>query len=75
MVTLTIDRQIELYSKSLLEALLKVSDYRLDEAVAEKIAYQYAKQLDYSDAMLMHVGVTTVASNLVSKIKSEYFNA
>lgn len=75
MVTLTIDRQIELYSKSLLEALLKVSDYRLDESVAEKIAYQYAKQLDYSDAMLMHVGVTTVASNLVSKIKSEYFNA
>lgn len=37
MVPLTVDRQIELYSKSLLEALLKVSDYRLDEAVAKKL--------------------------------------
>lgn len=75
MVTLTVEHQIELYSKSLTEALLKVSEYRLDSVVAKEVAYQYAKQLDYSDAMLMHVGVTTVASNLVSKIKSEYFNA
>lgn len=69
------NHQIELYKKSLLKAMLRVSEYQLDEKIAEEVAYQYAKQIDYSDSMLMHASITTVASNLVAKIKSDYFNS
>lgn len=73
MVNTTLKNDIQLYSKGLSEALMKVSDNKLSKSVADKIAERYASQIDYSDSMLMHVGFTTVASNLVSKIKSEYF--
>lgn len=75
MVNATLNNDIKLYSKGLSEALIKVSNNKLSKSVADNIAEQYARQIDYSNPMLMHVGFTTVASNLVSKIKPEYFTA
>lgn len=73
MVVLSLEKNIELYSASLFEALLKVSDNKLDEEIAQTVANRYASNLDYSDPELMHTGVTSVAKNLVSKIKPAYF--
>lgn len=75
MVVLSLEKNIELYSASLFEALLKVSDNRLDEEIAQTVANRYASNLDYSDPELMHTGVTSVAKNLVSKIKTAYFRS
>ena len=65
---------IKLYSSELFCALLKASNYKLDERIAQIVAEGYARNLDYSDPELMHVGVTSVANNLLIKIKQEYFN-
>lgn len=73
MVVLSLEKNIELYSASLFEALLKVSDNKLDAEIAQTVANRYASNLDYSDPELMHTGVTSVAKNLVSKIKPAYF--
>ena len=61
------------YSSELLQALLKASNYKLDERIAQTVAEGYARNLDYSDLELMHIGVTSVANNLLTKIKREYF--
>lgn len=45
----------------------------MDERIAQIVAEGYARKLDYSDPELMHVGVTSVANNLLTKIKQEYF--
>ena len=45
----------------LFQALLKASNYKLDEHIAQTVAEGYARNLDYSDPELMHVGVTSVA--------------
>ena len=46
----------------------------MDERIAQTVAEGYARNLDYSDPELMHVGVTSVANNLLTKNKQEYFN-
>jgi hypothetical protein len=45
----------------------------LDERIVQTVAEIYARNLDYSDPELMHVGVTSVARNLITKIRKEYF--
>ena len=69
-----IGNNIKLYSSELFQALLKASNYKLDKRIAQTVAEGYARNLDYSDPELMHVGVTSVANNLLTKIKQEYFN-
>lgn len=73
MAELSLENNIKIYSSELSQALLKVSNYRLDEHIAQTVAENYARNLDYSDPKLMHVGVTSVAKNLITKIKQEYF--
>lgn len=73
MTELSLDDNIKLYRSELFQALLKVSNYKLDERVAQIVAEDYARNLDYSSPELMHVGVTSVAKNLITKIKQEYF--
>ena len=68
-----LEDNIKLYSSELSHALLKVSNYKLDERIAQTVAEDYARNLDYYDPELMHVGVTSVANNLLTKIKQEYF--
>ncbi|QBZ11501.1 hypothetical protein SM12261_0690 [Streptococcus mitis NCTC 12261] len=46
----------------------------MDERIAQTVTEVYARNLDYSDPERMHVGVTSVANNLLTKIKQEYFN-
>ena len=70
----SLENNIKLYSSELFHALLKASNYKLDERIAQTVAEGYARNLDYSDPELMHVGVTSVANNLLTKIKQEYFN-
>ena len=74
MAELSLENNIKIYSSELSHALLKVSNYKLDECIAQTVAENYARNLDYSDPKLMHVGVTSVAKNLITKIKQEYFN-
>ena len=74
MAELSLENNIKIYSSELSQELLKVSDYKLDERIAQTVAEIYARNLDYSDPELMHVGVTSVAKNLITKIKQEYFN-
>ena len=74
MAELSLENNIKIYSSELPHALLKVSNYKLDERIAQTVAEIYARNLDYSDPKLMHVGVTSVAKNLITKIKQEYFN-
>lgn len=74
MAELLLENNIKLYSSELFQALLRVSNYKLDERIAQTVAEIYARNLDYSDPELMHVGVTSVAKNLITKIKQEYFN-
>ena len=73
MTVVSFENNIKLYSSELFQALLKVSNYKLDECIAQTVAENYARNLDYSDPKLMHVGVTSVAKNLITKIKQEYF--
>ena len=75
MAVVSLENNIKIYSSELSHALLKVSNYKLDERIAQMVAEIYARNLDYSDLELMHVGVTSVAKNLITKIKQEYFNA
>ena len=74
MAELSLENNIRIYSLELVQALLKVSNYKLDERIAQTVAEIYARNLDYSDPELMHVGITSVAKNLITKIKQEYFN-
>ena len=74
MAVVSLENNIKLYSSELFHALLKASNYKLDEHIAQTVAEGYASNLDYSDPELMHVGVTSVANNLLTKIKQEYFN-
>ena len=73
MAVVSLENNIKIYSSELSQALLKVSNYRLDEHIAQAVAESYARNLDYSDPELMHVGVTSVAKNLITKIRKEYF--
>lgn len=73
MAVVSLENNIKIYSSELSKALLEVSNYRLDEHIAQVVAENYARNLDYSDPELMHVGVTSVARNLITKIKQEYF--
>ena len=74
MAVVSLENNIKLYSSELFQALLKASNYKLDERIAQTVAEGYARNLDYSDPELMHVGVTSVANKLLTKIKQEYFN-
>ena len=74
MAVVSLEKNIELYSTELSKALLKVSNYKLNKQIAQTVAEVYARNLDYSDPELMHVGVTSVANNLITRIKEEYFN-
>lgn len=74
MKTISLETNIKLYSSELYRALLKASNYTLDERIAQTVADGYACILDYSDPELMHVSVTTVANNLLTKIKPEVKN-
>ena len=73
MAVVSLENNIKIYSSELSKALLEVSNYKLDERVAQTVAEIYARNLDYSDPELMHVGVTSVARNLITKIRKEYF--
>ena len=73
MTVVPLENNIKIYSSELSHALLKVSNYKLDERIAQTVAEIYARNLDYSDPELMHVGVTSVARNLITKIRKEYF--
>ena len=73
MAELSLENNIKLYSSELFQALLKVSNHKFDERIAQTVAEIYARNLDYSSPELMHVGVTSVAKNLITKIKQEYF--
>lgn len=61
------------YAKQLQQALLKVSNQRLDPTIAQKVAEEYVQNLDFTDPILMHFGVTSVAKDLIVHIKSEHF--
>ena len=73
MAVVSLENNIKIYSSELSQALLKVSNYKLDECIAQTVAESYARNLDYSSPELMHVGVTSVARNLITKIRKEYF--
>ena len=73
MAVVSLENNIKIYSSELSHALLKVSNYKLDERIAQTVAEIYARNLDYSSPELMHVGATSVAKNLITKIKQEYF--
>lgn len=63
----------QIYTKELENALLRVSDNKLQTDIAQKVAEEYVKQLDFTDHALMRVGVTSVAKDLIVHIKSEHF--
>lgn len=63
----------EVYEERLYQALMKVSDGKLDDGIARQVAATYVAQLDCSDPDLLHKGVTSVAKLLVTKIKSKHF--
>ena len=73
MAVVSLENNIKIYSSELSHALLKVSNYKLDERIVQTVAEIYARNLDYSDPELMHVGVTSVARKLITKIRKEYF--
>lgn len=64
----------KLYTQELKNALLKVSDNKLKKEIAQKIAEEYVRQLDFTDHTLMCIGVTSVAKDLMVHIKSEHFS-
>lgn len=65
------DKQI--YTNQLQQTLLKVSTQKLDPTIAQQVAEKYVQQLDFTDPALMHVGVTSIARDLLFHIKSEHF--
>ncbi len=65
----------DLYCKELAQALLKESKYQIKASVAHQIARQYANQVDFEDPILMHVGINSIANNLIDKIKPEHFQS
>lgn len=65
------DKQI--YIKELKSALLKVSNQKLKPNIAQKIAEEYVRHLDFNDHALMRVGSTSVAKDLIVHIKSNHF--
>lgn len=65
------DKQI--YINELKNALLKVSNNKLKTNIAQKVAEKYVKHLDFTDHALMCVGVTSVAKDLITHVKSEHF--
>ena len=58
MTVVSLENNVVLYSSELRNALLKSSNYKLDEQIAYSVAEVYARNLDYSDPELMYVGVT-----------------
>lgn len=65
------DKQI--YTKELKNALLKVSNEKLKPDIAQKVAEEYVQNLDFTDPALMHVGIKSVAKDLIIHLKSEHF--
>ncbi|WP_210766433.1 hypothetical protein [Streptococcus sp. NLN76] len=63
---------VDLYSNELAQALLEVSNYKLEAIVAHQIARQSANQVDFDDPNLMHVGVNSIANIIMHNIKPEY---
>ena len=55
MAVVSLENNIKLYSSELFQALLKASNYKLDERIAQTVTEAYARNLDYSDPELMHV--------------------
>ena len=64
---------IKIYTQELKKALLKVSNSKLKPEIAQKVAEQYVKNLDFNDHALMQRGVTSIARDLLFHIKSEHF--
>lgn len=67
MAVVSWENNIKLYSSELFHALLKSSNYKLEERIAQTVAEGYARNLDYSDPELMHVAVTSIANNVLTK--------
>ncbi|HFI0253106.1 TPA: hypothetical protein ACGOU3_002257 [Streptococcus suis] len=65
----------DLYCNELAQALLKESKYQIEASVAHHIARQYASQADFEEPILMHVGINSIASNLIENIKPEHFQS
>ena len=65
------DKQI--YINELKNALLKVSNNKLKTNIAQQVAEEYVRHLDFTEHALMCVGVTSVAKNLIIHVKSEHF--
>lgn len=63
----------KLYTQELKNALLKVSNNKLKPNIAQKVAEEYVRHLDFNDHALMRVGSTSVAKNLIVHVKSEHF--
>lgn len=61
------------YTEQLKQALLKISNQKLEPTIAQQVAEEYVQNLDFKDPVLMHVGVTSVAKNLIIRIKSKHF--
>lgn len=65
------DKQI--YTQELKNALLKVSNNKLKTEIAQKVAEEYVKNLDFTNHALMRVGITSVAKDLITHVKSKHF--
>jgi hypothetical protein len=65
------DKQI--YTQELKQVLLKVSNEKLKPDIAQKVAEEYVKNLDFTEHALMCVGSTSVAKNLIVHVKSKHF--
>ena len=61
------------YTNQLKQALLKVSNQKLDPTIAQQVAEEYVQNLNFTDPALMHVGITSVSKDLLVHIKSEHF--
>ena len=61
------------YTKQLKQALLKVSNQKLEPTIAQQVAEEYVQNLDFTDHALMHVSITSVAKDLIIHIKSKHF--
>lgn len=63
----------KIYTQELKNALLKVSDNKLKKEIAQKVAEEYVRHLDFNDHAHERVGVTSVAKDLIVHIKLEHF--
>lgn len=63
MAVVSLENNIKLYSSELFQALLKASNYKLEERIAQTVAEGYARNLDYSDPELMHVANNLLTGN------------